>query len=143
MYEGRITRSKARKLAKSMVTLEEIEKLLDPLREALKDVATNQSIENSMKQLEERLSSKIVSQAKEIAELKADNEKLKAALGVQERRFNLKIEETEQYGKRLCLRVDGLPIKDQESADSVLADIKQELNKSGINVPDHAIDRAH
>ena len=96
-----------------------------------------------MKQLEERLSSKIVSQAKEIAELKADNEKLKAALAVQERRFNSKIEEIEQYGRRLCLRVDGLPIKDQESADSVLADIKQELNKSGINVPDHAIDRAH
>ena len=95
-----------------------------------------------MKQLEERLSSKIVSQAKEIAELKADNEKLKVALAVQERQFNSKIEEIEQYGRRLCFRLDGLPIKDQESADSVLADIKQELNKYAINVPDHAIDKA-
>ena len=82
-----------------------------------------------MKQLEERLSSKIVSQAKEIAELKADNEKLKVALAVRERQFNSKIEEIEQYGRTLCFRLDGLPIKDQESADSVLADIKQELNK--------------
>ena len=129
MYEGRIKRSKARKQAESMVILEEIENLLDPIREALKDVATNKSIENSMKQLEERLSSKIVSQAKEIAELKADNEKLKAALAVQERRFNSKIEESDQFGRRLCLRVDGLPIRDQESADSVLADIKQELSE--------------
>ena len=42
----------------------------------LKDVATK-SIENSMKQLEERLSLKIVSQAEEIAELEADNENSK------------------------------------------------------------------
>ena len=72
MYGGR---TKARKLAQSMVILEEIEELLDPIRDALKSVTTNQSIENSMKQLEARLSSKIVSQAKEVAELKADNEK--------------------------------------------------------------------
>ena len=39
--------------------------------------------------------------------------------------------------------MDVLSIKYQESADSVLADIKQELNRSGINVSDQAIDRAH
>ena len=55
------------------------------------------------------------------------------------------VEELEQYGRRLCLRIDGIPITEGEY---VLDKVKKEWEKvtdvdKKINIPDAVIDRAH
>ena len=52
-------------------------------------------------------------------------------------------EELEQYGRRLCLRIDGVPSTDKETSDEVLEKVKSLASESGCDIPDVVIDRAH
>ena len=52
-------------------------------------------------------------------------------------------EELEQYGRRLCLRIDGVPSTDKETSDEVLEKVKSLVSESGCDIPDVVIDRAH
>ena len=52
-------------------------------------------------------------------------------------------EELEQYGRRLCLRIDGVPSTDKETSDEVLEKEKSLASESGCDIPDVVIDRAH
>ena len=40
-------------------------------------------------------------------------------------------EELEQYGRRLCLRIDGVPSTDKETSDEVLEKVKSLASESG------------
>ena len=53
------------------------------------------------------------------------------------------IDDNEQYGRRLCLRFDGLPVKENETSSMVLEDVKSLFEEAGIEIPDTVIDRAH
>ena len=53
------------------------------------------------------------------------------------------LEELEQYGRRLCLRVDGVPHKEVESSTEVFKTIKKKIKEVGADIPDLVIDRAH
>ena len=52
-------------------------------------------------------------------------------------------DELEQYGRRLCLRVHGLPISEDETSSDVLQNLTNQFEEKGINIPDYNIDRAH
>ena len=52
-------------------------------------------------------------------------------------------EELEQYGRRLCVRIDGVPTVDNETLDEVLDKVKSLINKTSCDIPDVVIDRAH
>ena len=52
-------------------------------------------------------------------------------------------EELEQYGRRLCLRIDGVPAKANESSDDVLDSVKSLFKESKVDIPESVIDRAH
>ena len=62
-------------------------------------------------------------------------------------------EELEQYGRRLCLRFDGIPTVKNEKASDVLVNIKKKWEENeliqrngedeGLTMPDTVIDRAH
>lgn len=53
-------------------------------------------------------------------------------------------EELEQYGRRLCLRIDGVPsATEKESSEEVLETVKSLISESGCDIPDAVIDRAH
>ena len=52
-------------------------------------------------------------------------------------------EELEQYGRRLCVRIDGVPTVDNETLDKVLDKVKSLINKTSCDIPDVVIDRAH
>ena len=52
-------------------------------------------------------------------------------------------EELEQYGRRLCIRVEGVPTTDNETSEEVLKKVKSPINKAECDIPDVAIDRAH
>ena len=49
----------------------------------------------------------------------------------------------EQYGRRLCLRIDGVPTKTNESSDDVLDSVKSLFKVDKVDIPESVIDRAH
>ena len=51
-----------------------------------------------------------------------------------------KNEELEQYGRRLCLRIEGVPSVEYESSDDK---VKSLITESGCEIPDVVIDKAH
>ena len=52
-------------------------------------------------------------------------------------------EELEQYGRRLCVRIDGVPTVDNETSDEVLDKVKSLIKETSCDIPDVVIDRAH
>ena len=52
-------------------------------------------------------------------------------------------EELEQYGRRLCLRIDGVPTKANESSGDVLDSVKPLFKEAKVDIPESIIDRAH
>ena len=54
-----------------------------------------------------------------------------------------KNEELEQYGRRLCLRVDGIPAVSNESSDDVMNLTKSLFKQANASVPENVLDRAH
>ena len=52
-------------------------------------------------------------------------------------------EENEQYGRRLCLRIEGIKPEKDKNADSCLNKVKNVLDSLGIDIPENVIDRAH
>ena len=54
-----------------------------------------------------------------------------------------KNEELEQYSRRCCLRIEGVPSVENESLDDVLCKVKSLITESGCEIPDVVIDRGH
>ena len=52
-------------------------------------------------------------------------------------------EELDQYGRRLCLRIDGVPTVKNESSDDVLEFTKSLFKEAKVEVPDNVFDRTH
>ena len=52
-------------------------------------------------------------------------------------------EELEQYGRCLCLRIDGVPTVKDESSDDLLEFTKSLFNEAKVAVPDNVLDRPH
>ena len=52
-------------------------------------------------------------------------------------------EKLEQYGRCLCLRMDGVPTVKNESSNDVLQLTKYLLKEAKVEVPDKMLDRAH
>ena len=68
-------------------------------------------------------------QVVELRELNIDNQSRK--------------EKLEQYGRRLCLRIDGLSTVQNESSDDVLELTKSLFKEAKVAVPDNVLNRAH
>ena len=51
------------------------------------------------------------------------------------------IEELEQYGRRLCVRIDAVPTVDNETSNEVLDKVKSLIKETCCDIPDVAIDR--
>ena len=54
-----------------------------------------------------------------------------------------KNEELEQYGRRCCLRIEGVPSVENKSSDDVLGKVKSLITEFGCEIPHVVIDRAH
>lgn len=55
-------------------------------------------------------------------------------------------ERSQQYSRRQCLRIDGVALPANEASESsqdVLKAVHKVITEAGIDIPDHAIDRAH
>ena len=51
--------------------------------------------------------------------------------------------ELEQYGRRLCLRIDDVPTVRNESSNNVLEFTKSLFKEAKVAVPNNVLDRAH
>ena len=94
---------------------------------------------NVLNDLREEITKQIQNETKSHCKpLESENQMLKHQVS-ELRRLNVsnqnKHEELEQYGKRLCLRIDGVPTKTNKSSDDVLDSVKSLFKE--------AIDRAH
>ena len=78
--------------------------------------------------------------------LESENQMLKHQMS-ELRRLNISNQnnhkELEQYGRRLCLRIDGVPTKTNESSDDVLESVKSLFKEAKVDIPESVIDRAH
>ena len=52
-------------------------------------------------------------------------------------------EELEQYGRRLCLCIDGIPLKNNEKSDDDLDSVKDLFQLAEVNIPYLVVDHAH
>ena len=69
-----------------------------------------------------------------VSYLKHDNEVL-----------SKKIDENEQYGRRLCVRIEGVPAAEsgKETAEDVYLLVENIIKEAEIEVPSSVLDRAH
>jgi hypothetical protein len=57
-----------------------------------------------------------------------------------------KTEEAEQYSRRLCLRIDGIPLPQHnqpETPEDIRKAVQTVISEAGVKIPDDIIDRAH
>ena len=52
-------------------------------------------------------------------------------------------DDLEQYGRRLCVRIDNVPAESEETAESVFEKVGKFLGEACPDVPVSCIDRAH
>ena len=52
-------------------------------------------------------------------------------------------DELEQYGRRLCIRIDSVPVAENETSNDVLQNVKSIIEESSSEIPHVAINRAH
>ena len=87
----------------------------------------------------EKLNSTVALLQTHVDNLKAQNTQLQEKCSGTEKQ----IDEIEQYGRRLCLRITGIPTETNEKSDDVLTKVRELISESNVDIPDSTIDRAH
>ena len=59
------------------------------------------------------------------------------------REHDKRVDDAEQYSRRSCLRIYGVPLSKDESSADCLTKVKELFGKLSVNVPEECIDRAH
>ena len=123
-----------------------IEEALRPIKDAMKNIVTNEVIANHIQKLEDKLISKLGNQAKKIKNLRSCHNELEGRIAVLENLVKLqeiKSYDVEQYSRRLCLRVNDIPLKSAETNRDLENQLENEFINMGLNIPKEAIDRVH
>ena len=128
-----------------------LEEQLRPIKDALSKLITSEALETRLTSLEEKLVKKINDQAVEIEELKTQQNQLEGRVAILENLTRLQeiksddIEQydIEQYGRRFCLRINGIPLKTREKEQDLRERVHKEITSMGLNIPQEAIDRIH
>ena len=106
-----------------------------------------EGIKNEMKIVIDRQNEKIERCESTVALLQEHVKNLKVQneiLSSKSNKIATDCEELEQYGRRLCLRINGIPpVNEKENAGDVLKKVKDQFIAAGIKIPDNVIDRAH
>ena len=104
-------------------------------------------LNNTLNDLREEITKQIQNEIKSHCKhLESENQMLKHQVS-ELRRLNISNQNNheglEQYGRRLCLRIDGVPTKTNESSDDVLDSVKSLFKEAKVDIPESVIDRAH
>ena len=61
----------------------------------------------------------------------------------QNKLISQRCEENEQYGRRLCLCIEGIELKEDEKAEDVFEAVHEMMKKEVPDIPSAVLDRAH
>ena len=141
------TRSQARKAAIIISLNKNVKRYLKELLEPLarkEDIDT--SINTAVKQLEQKIITKLDDQDQRINSLEQRLDQLEGSLKVNQAPCNFleqKTDDLEQYGYRLCIRIDGVEVNEDETVEECTGKVLNVLQKSDVEVSNQGIDRAH
>ena len=85
-------------------------------------------------------------QAEELKDLKRKTDPLEGRVAILENLvqvYGRKTDDVEQYGRRLCLRIDNILIREGENPKVIEQELQKEFAEMGVELPEDAIDRAH
>ena len=115
-----------------------LEEQLWPIKDALSKLITSEALETRWTSLEEKLVKKINDQAVEIEQLKTQQNQLEGRVAILEnltRLQEIKSDDVEQYGRRFCLRINGIPSKTREKEQDLRERVHKEIYKYGVKHP--------
>ena len=145
---GVITRSKSK--STSIMSKNEVEAILEsmlaPIKKKLEEIVTEESMVTHLKDLETALLGKIVEQKREIDALKVEKQLLTGRVAILENTMNIrerKIDDIEQYGQRVCLRVEDMPLQQDETEQKLMDQLENEFSNMGLDVTASAIEHIH
>ena len=101
---------------------------------------------NLVEKLTSELTSELEIQAERINQLKNDKSLLqRQVLGLKKENIKNQVasEENEQYRRRLCWRIDGIPSEKKESSENVLHKVTEIWMEAGVDIPNEVVDRDH
>ena len=125
---------------------EMLDEALQPIKEAMENLITKEMMTKLISGIEDKLVKKMIEQGREIDKLKLSNSQLEGRVAILEHLVKVqeaKYDDIEQYGRRLCLRVNDVPLTKDETSKEVEDKLKEEFINMGLNLPKNAIDRAH
>ena len=125
---------------------EMLDEALPPIKEAMENLITKEMMTKLISGIEDKLVKKMIEQGREIDKLKLSNSQLEGRVAILEHLVKVqeaKYDDIEQYGRRLCLRVNDVPLTKDETSKEVEDKLKEEFINMGLNLPENAIDRAH
>ena len=97
---------------------EMLKEALKAIKDAMQKLVTDEKMMEHIQNLEQKILTKITEQATEIKDFKKDRSgQLEGRVAVLENLIKcqeVKIDDNEQYSRRLCLRVNGIPCKSRE-----------------------------
>ena len=123
-----------------------LEEALQPIKDSLKKLITHENEANLLNGLEGKLFKKMEGQAEELKDLKRKTDHLEGRVAILEslvQTLEKKTDDVEQYGRRLCLRIDNIPISEGENPKVIEQELQKEFADMGVELPEDAIDRAH
>ena len=136
-----------------MVRKDEINNMIESKLEEFKNIFNNETKEVLINSIKEELKTIF---AEELAKFKEVNKKMDEISSTNKmlqqhvstlKRSNQELikrcEENEQYCRRLCLRIKGIPRKEKEKSDEVLDQVRSLFDEAEVTIPDTVLDRAH
>ena len=103
--------------------------MLAPIKRKLEEVVTEESMIKHLKDLETALLGKIAEQKREIDALKVEKQLLTGRVAILENTMTIqerKIDDIEQYGRRVCLRVEDMPLQQDETEQKLMDQLENE-----------------
>ena len=91
----------------------------------------------------EKVTSTVEMLQQHVSNLKRENSVLQEKMKLYRQEFDSRCYETEQYSRRLCLRVKNIKKSDNETSEVVLESIRKLFDEANVVIPDACIDRAH
>ena len=100
-------------------------------------------VEDVKNEIKKEMQAFIITQEKRIVELESTVAMLQKHVSHLKQTQDTKLDDLEQYGRRLCVRIDGVPEVSNESNEQVFKFIAGKIKEIGEDIPTVVIDRAH
>ena len=127
-------------------TVEIFEKMLQPIKEAISKLMTQEVMLMHLEGFKSTFVQQLEEQKTVINSLKEDNLQLESRVAILENSLKIieqKSDDTEQYSRRTCLRVDRMPLQDKETEEEIVNNLVENFQDIRVHIDSRSIERAH